>query len=57
VSHVLEGGEVGRCMVGSDPAFVIAEDHVPHQCRLFSIVQWLPMIRSSRCASSIREVM
>ena len=28
VSHMLDGGEVGGDMVGSDPALVIAEDHV-----------------------------
>ena len=28
VGHVLDGGEVGRGVVGSDPALVIAEDHV-----------------------------
>src|SRR6202522_1685505 len=30
VSHVLDRGEVGRCVVGSDPAFVVTEDHVHH---------------------------
>ena len=30
VGHVLEGGEVGRRIVGSNAAFVVAEDHVHH---------------------------
>jgi hypothetical protein len=28
VGHVPDGGEVGRSVVGSDPALVVAEDHV-----------------------------
>ena len=25
---MLDGGEVGWCMIGSDPTFVVAEEHV-----------------------------
>ena len=28
MGHMLDGGEVGRGMIGSDPALVIAEDHI-----------------------------
>jgi len=30
VGHVFDGGEIGRRMIGSDPALVVAEDHVHH---------------------------
>ena len=30
MGHVLYGGEVGRGVSGTDPAFVVAEDHVHH---------------------------
>jgi hypothetical protein len=28
VSHVFDGGEIGRRMVGAQPAFVVAENHI-----------------------------
>ena len=30
VGHVLDGGEIGWSVIGSDPALVVAEDHVHH---------------------------
>jgi hypothetical protein len=26
--HVFDGGEVGGCVIGTDPAFVVAENHI-----------------------------
>ena len=30
MGHVLEGGEVGGRVIGSDAAFIVAEDHIHH---------------------------
>ena len=30
MGHVLDGGKVGGSVIGSDSAFVVAEDHVHH---------------------------
>lgn len=57
VGHVLERGEIGRGMICSNPAFVVAKDHVHNPVRLFSIAQWLLTIGPNCLAGSAREVM
>ena len=37
VSQVLEGGEVGGSVIGSDTALIVVEVHVEDQCKPFSI--------------------
>ncbi len=57
MGDVFNGGEIGRSMVGSDTALVIAKDMSMTQWRLFSIDQWLRTTGPRRCASMTSEVM
>jgi hypothetical protein len=44
-------------VLGADAAFIVAEDHIHDQWRLFSIAQWLRMTGPSWLASHTSDVM
>jgi hypothetical protein len=58
MGHVFDGGEVGRRVIDSDAALVVAEEQSMSitQCRLFSIAQWLRTAGPSRAATLAGEV-
>jgi hypothetical protein len=57
VGHMLDGGEVGWRMLGSDAAFIVSKDHVQDPMQAVLDAQWLRTIGPTRFASKTSDVM
>jgi hypothetical protein len=61
-AHEVEGdvaddGHVGWAVTGARSGGVLTKDDVEHQCREFSMLQWLRTARASSAARISREAM